>query len=232
MAERKQLTDVVSSAISTALTSLAQNPIAVITAVGEKTISCKPVINRVVNGEEIEMPEFIEVPPVFLYGAQSYEAYPLAVGDYCLLMISERCFDLWYEGQDFRPPAEFRVHDYSDAFALIGIRNKAGAFAIPDDGRIWQIGDKYKEGDHEHVGNLVHTGSTTQEGDYTQTGDYNQTGNQGVTGNVTATGTVQGATVAATSGFSIGGTAGVDATFTTSDGKTVTVTKGLITQVI
>lgn len=225
MADKKQLTEIMTDAIRSALTGLAQNPIAVITAVNGKTINCKPVVNKVVNGEEFEMPEFIEVPPVFLYGGSTYEAYPLTVGDYCVLMISERCFDLWYDGQDFRPPAEFRAHDYSDALALVGIKNKAGAVDIPQDERIWQIGDKYKEGDHEHIGNLVHegnnthTGDYTQEGNYTQEGDYTQTGDQSVTGNQEA-GT-----------YSVGGAPGVDATFPTHDGRTVTVIKGLITDV-
>jgi hypothetical protein len=219
MTQKKQLTEVLKKTVNDALAQLAQNPIAIITAVTETTISCKPVINRVVNGEEIEMPEFVEVPPVFLTGGETYEAYPLAVGDYCILMISERCYDLWYDGQDFRPPAEFRVHDYSDAFALVGLRNKQGAIAIPTDGRIWQIGDKYKEGNHEHVGDLTHTGNTTQTGDVAQEGAHDVTGAASVTGNHEA------------GSYSVGGTAGWNGAFATGDGRTATVVHGLITKV-
>lgn len=217
MAKKEQLTETLENFGKQLLSSIAQNPIAVITAVNEKTINCKPVINKVVNGEEIEMPEFIEVTPIFLYGGSSHETYPLAVGDYCILMISERCFDLWHDGQDFRPPAEYRFHDYSDAFALIGIKNKAGLLVIPE--VITQIGDKYKEGNHEHIGDNTHEGQNTQTGDYIQEGDYTQTGDQSVSGNQEA-GT-----------YSVGGEPGVDATFPTHDGRTVTVKKGLITDV-
>ena len=217
MGEKRQLTDILQRAIDTSLRGLPQNPVAVITEVGEKTISCKPVVSRVVNGEVVELPEFVEVPPVFLSGGASHETYPLAVGDYCILMISERCFDLWYDGQDFRPPAEFRAHDYSDCFALVGIKNKAGALVIPE--RITQIGDKYKEGAHEHVGDLTHTGNTTQ------TGDVAQEGMHDVDGNATVTGNHDAAT------YSVGGTAGWSGTFPTNDGRTATVESGIITDV-
>lgn len=49
---------------------------------------------------------------------------------------------------------------------------------------------------------------------------------------LTVAGTAQAATVAATAGFSIGGVPGVSGTFTTTDGKTVTVTSGVITSIV
>jgi len=52
------------------------------------------------------------------------------------------------------------------------------------------------------------------------------------TGALTVIGTVTGATIAAGSGFSIGGSPGVSGTFTTTDGKTVTVTSGIITSIV
>lgn len=217
MGEKRQLTEVLDDSIQQTLRQLAQNPVAVITEVGEKLIKCKPVINKVVNGESVEMPEFVDVPPVFLKGGASYESYPLAEGDYCILMISERCLDLWFEGQDFKPPAEIRVHDYSDAFALVGINPRATLFEIPD--RITQIGDKYKEGDHEHVGDLLHSGNTTQEGDYTQTGNQTHTGDRVQDGdNDSKT-------------YKVNGTAGWGGAFATGDGRTATVVSGIITDV-
>lgn len=237
MSKKRQLTEIIEQAVFASIAEIAQGVVAKITVVNETTINCKPVINKIVNGAEIEMPEFTEVPPVFLNGGDSYEAYPLKVDDYCILLISERCFDLWYEGQDFRPPAEIRMHDYSDAFALVGLRNRSGAITIPSDDRIWQIGDKYKEGDHEHLGDLVHNGNTTQTGDYTQDGDYNltgnveHTGNTNQTGNTTVSGTMQAATVAAgAGGFTAGGVSGF--TGSVSPTQTAIVINGIITQAV
>lgn len=214
MSKKRQLTEIIEQAVFASIAEIAQGVVAKITAVNETTINCKPVINKIVNGAEIEMPEFTEVPPVFLNGGSTYEAYPLKVDDYCILLISERCFDLWYEGQDFRPPAEIRMHDYSDAFALVGLRNRAGAITIPSDERIWQIGDKYKEGDHEHIGD------TTQEGTYNLTGNIEQTGDHNVSGNQEA------------GSYSVGGQAGYTGAFATGDSRTATVVSGLITQVV
>lgn len=214
MSEKRQLTEIIEQAVFSSIAEIAQGVVAKITSVNETTINCKPVVNKIVSGNEIEMPEFTEVPPVFLNGGDTYEAYPLKIDDYCILLISERCFDLWYEGQDFRPPAEIRMHDYSDAFALVGLRNRSGAITIPSDDRIWQIGDKYKEGDHEHLGD------TTQEGTYNLTGNIEQTGDHNVSGNQEA------------GSYSVGGQSGYNGAFATGDSRTATVVSGLITQVV
>lgn len=151
--ESKQLVDSLMIAIDSTLANVHTHTIARVTAVGEKTISCRPVINRVVDGESITLPEFIEVPPVFMQGGGSYTAYPIAIGDYCLLMISERCFDRWYQGQDYKSPAQRRMHDYSDGFALIGINPFAGAITIPS--VIQQTGDTIIDGDVTINGQLT-----------------------------------------------------------------------------
>lgn len=196
-----------------------------VTAVGEKTIQCQPVVARVVKGESKPLPEFIEVPPLFCYGGETYEAYPISVGDYAVLFISERCIDRWYDGTDQQPPAEMRMHDYSDGLALVAAKNKAGAITIPNDGRIWQIGPKYKEGDHEHKGNLIQDGDYTQTGNQTQEGDRQQTGNQSIDGDHEVTGNVEAAS------YSVGGQSGWSGSFPVHDGRTVTVVNGIITKV-
>ena len=112
MKEKLQLTDIMADAIGEALSNLHTATIAKVTAVQEKTISVQPVINRAVDGKSITLPQFTKVPPLFMQGGGSYTAHPIAVGDYCLLILTERCFDRWYSGSDFQDPAEFRMHDY------------------------------------------------------------------------------------------------------------------------
>lgn len=182
MNETKQLVDIVNSAIVVALSDVHTICIAVVTVVNEKTISCRPVINRVIKGEDIVLPEFVDVPPVFMKGGSSYTAHPIVAGDYCLLLVTERCFDKWWIGQDFMRPLEMRMHDYSDGFALVGINNLAGLITIPS--VITQIGDTYQEGNYEHLGDVEQTGN------YTQTGDVTITGNLVVDGNINCTGVI------------------------------------------
>lgn len=150
--ETRSLLDTLRGAITAALADTHTATIARVTAVGATTINCRPVINRVVNGESIALPEFVDVPPLFLQGGNSYTAHPIAIGDYCLLIFTERCFDRWYAGQDYQPPLELRMHDYSDAIAIVGINPLADAITIPS--TIKQVGDT------EQIGNYTHTGKS------------------------------------------------------------------------
>lgn len=184
MMEKRQLVDTLNLAIFNALANVHTATIAKVVAVSETTIDAQPVINRKVNGESIVLPVFTKIPPVFMQGGTSYTAHPITVGDYCLLILTERCFDRWYEGQDNQEPAEFRMHDYSDGLAIVGINPRAAALTIPT--VITQIGDGYQEGNWEQVGNYNHTGGRTQLGDMVITGDLTVNGNITCTGRVTA----------------------------------------------
>lgn len=170
----KDLYQVLDDKLLEALANLHTVTIAVVTAVNDTTIDCQPVINRQVNGQSVRLPVFADVPPVFMQGGGSYTAHPIAVGDYCLLMFTERCYDNWYAGSDFLSPLEMRMHDYSDGFALVGINPQASAILIPD--VITQIGDTFQQGDYVHEGNREQTGDMTITGDLTVDGNITCTG--------------------------------------------------------
>ena len=253
--EHNELLDTINGAIARALSNVHTVAIARVTAVNAKTIDCKPVINRVVDGEEIELPVFIEVPPVFMQGGSSYTAHPIEVGDYAVLLITERCFDRWYDGRDDAAPLALRMHDYSDGLALVGINPLAAAITIPS--LIQQTGDTNQDGDY------THQGDTEQTGDYVHAGDVFRIGNMDVTGlfellgNLLVTGAITCSTTVSAAGFSglagapvsasvdietsaamkaasftAGGLVGASGTFTTNDSKTVTVTGGIITSIV
>ena len=243
MSMRRQLVDTINDAIEFALANLHTATIARVVAVSTTTIDVQPVINRVVNGESIPLPVFTKVPPVFMQGGGSYTAHPIAVDDYCLLVFTERCFDRWYEGQDNRRPAEFRMHDYSDGLAIVGVNPRAGAITIPD--VITHIGDAFQQGNYVHQGDRDQTGDYTHAGNVTREGTRTQVGDDAVTGNIAATGTMSAANFTGPSGagmtsdvnmdaasFSVGGQAGATGTFTTADSKTVTVVNGLIVSIV
>lgn len=176
--EKKQLIDTINAGITQALANLHTATIARVERVRDTAIDVQPVINRNVNGESIKLPLFVKVPPVFLQGGTSYTAYPIAVGDYCLLIFTERCFDRWYSGMDERRPAEYRMHDYSDGLAIVGINPQSTAKTIPQ--VITQIGDVYAEGNYTHIGNRTQVGDLTLTGDLTVDGDITCTGHLSV----------------------------------------------------
>lgn len=200
----EELYDTIGQGIEFALADVHTIVVAKITTVNEKTVSCTPVINRVVDEESKRLPEFIEVPPVILQGGGSYIAEPIKAGDYCLVLISERCYDSWYAGSDFVSPLEMRMHDYSDGFALCGVNPQANAISIPTIRRLIQ-------NDTDHNGSMYLTGDFVQsEGKSTleecevlgqlKYGSLQTKGKDGVTGS-----------------------------FRSDDGKTITVTNGIIT---
>lgn len=192
--EQLQLIDILNSAIRKSILDIHTATVAKVTKVNEKTINVQVVINRNVAGESVQLPEFIEVPPVFMQGGGSYTAHPIAVGDYCLLIMTERCFDNWYAGRDNVTPPEFRTHDYSDAFAIVGINPLGSAITIPD--------------------------VTTTKGDIKHEGNLDQTGDQTISGKNDA------------GSYAVGGTDGATGSFPTHNGGTVTVVKGIITQIV
>ncbi|EPB3508092.1 Gp138 family membrane-puncturing spike protein [Escherichia coli] len=160
----EELHDTIDLGVEFALADVHTIVVAKITVVNDNTISCVPVINRVVKGESKPLPEFIEVPPVILQGGGSYIAEPIKAGDYCLVLISERCYDAWYAGSDFVSPLEMRMHDYSDGFALCGVNPQATAISIPKRNRMMK-GDTDHEGDLNLTGNVSITGNLSVSGD-------------------------------------------------------------------
>jgi len=155
--------DTLKDATNSVLANVHTVLIAKITSVGTSTIDAQPVINRVVDGKSVALPVFSEIPVINIQGGGSYLAMPLAVGDYCMLLITERCFDRWWNGQDNIEPLEMRMFDYSDAIALVGINNKNGLIAIPTTATF--------QGDLIVNGNITVNGDITCNGTITATVD-------------------------------------------------------------
>lgn len=78
------------------------------------------------NKEYIDPPQVIDVPVVFLQSQTNGFSftYPVNTGDQCLLFFSERSYDQWLELGSVQNPSETGAplsHQYTDAFALVGI---------------------------------------------------------------------------------------------------------------
>lgn len=202
--------EVINDVITQALANLHTIVVGKVTAVNATTVDVKPSMARVVDGEAIQLPTFASVPPVFLRGGTSYLSMPVEVGDSCLLLISERCFDTWYIGQDGVAPLEARMHDYSDGFALVGIHVLSEALKIPK--VIELIGELFAEGLHTHIGDMIRTGMTTLNGAL----------------NIVGAPTTSDST-ADFAQYLSGGVEGVSGVFASADNKVITVTNGIIT---
>lgn len=174
--EALDLLSTISLGITQALSNTHTNLVAKVVKVNATTIDVQPVIAREVNGQTKPLPVFPEVPVINFLGGNSSIQMPIAVGDDCILFVSERCLDNWYFGNNNQKPLSPRMFDYSDSIALVGLKTKANKLEIPD--RIKFTGDALQLGTYEHQGNR------TQVGSYNLTGDITQNGTNTITGDI------------------------------------------------
>lgn len=168
--KKENILDFVYKAIDEALSNVHTICLVRVEKINQTTIDVKPVIARQVGDKAIPLPVFQNVPPVFMRGGETYTAHPIAVGDFALLLITERCFDNWYVGVNDQAPAVHRMHDYSDGVALVGVSPLASGIPIPT-AHVRRVGDSNVTGDYEHDGDYEITGNVTINGTLTITGD-------------------------------------------------------------
>lgn len=77
---------------------------------GAAVVEALPVINNV---------------PVFIPGGGTFvDTFPIAAGDECLLIFSDRSLDVWKERGGVVDPVAADRHTLTDAVALVGVRSK------------------------------------------------------------------------------------------------------------
>lgn len=70
----------------------------------------------------IAYPILVRVPIVVLGGSNGQVTVPISQGDPCVVLFCDRDIDLWLEnGSISNPPNTDRLHDLSDAVALVGL---------------------------------------------------------------------------------------------------------------
>jgi len=95
-----------------------------------RTVTAQPTVQRIFSeGVGLEgatnLPPCVDVPVVFPMGGGYELTFPVVAGDECLLMFAERCIDGWFGNGEPTPPDDYRQHDLSDAFAIVGVRSLA-----------------------------------------------------------------------------------------------------------
>lgn len=99
----------------TASVSIAQKQVAAIAPDGTKTLQLYP--------------DLLDVPVQFQSGGGFTCTFPVAPGDECLLVFCDRELDNWLSSGAGLAPITSRLHDISDAVAIMGIRSNPRALA-------------------------------------------------------------------------------------------------------
>ncbi|WP_425327990.1 Gp138 family membrane-puncturing spike protein [Pseudomonas nitroreducens] len=72
----------------------------------------------------VDMPLLLDCPVQFPAGGGVTLTFPVKPGDECLVVFASRCIDSWWQSGGIQAPAEYRMHDRSDGFALLGFRSQ------------------------------------------------------------------------------------------------------------
>lgn len=159
--------------------------------------------------ELLNYPVLQKVPCVVMGGGTTYITHPITAGDQCLLLFSDYMIDNWWASGEPRPSDFPRQHDIADAIAIVGLN------ALPN--AIQNYSD-YLDLHYSNNSSIV-IGSTIEVNNET----INLNGNTNVTGNETVSGIITAPTINATSAAT--------GTFRSDDGKTITVTNGIVTAI-
>jgi hypothetical protein len=143
-----------------------------------QTASVQPAIKRVFTEKgAVSLPLCVDVPVAFPGGGDFFLTFPVKPGDECILLFSERCIDYWFANGGVQLPAEYRLHDLSDAVAQVGLNSQARKLAsVQTDGaelrtRSRSTYIRLTEGKIFIKGDLDIQGNTTQTGTVTATVD-------------------------------------------------------------
>lgn len=106
----------------------------IITAVdlAAQTCSVQPAITGEITGANgattaVQLPLLVDVPLVFPRAGGFALTFPVRAGDECLVIFACRCIDGWWQSGGVQPPAESRMHDLSDGFAILAPTSQKNA---------------------------------------------------------------------------------------------------------
>lgn len=97
---------------------------------GTVTATVQPSVRCMVrdndgNVSTEDYPLLVDVPVIFPRGGGCTLTFPVSAGDECLLIFADRCIDFWWQNGGIQKPVDGRMHDLSDAFAIVGPQSQA-----------------------------------------------------------------------------------------------------------
>lgn len=140
----------------------------------------------------VNLPLLLDCPVVFPHGGGCSLTFPVKAGDECLIVFASRSIDNWWQNGGIQNPAEMRMHDLSDGFAIVG------CWSQPKRIGGWSTGETQLRSDDGSAYVAVHpsshqiTAKTSGKVIVQATQGVEVTGNVTVTGNLTVSGAVTG----------------------------------------
>lgn len=192
-------------------------------------LGIKRVVDIALDGTKTigEYPLLVSCPVMILSGGPAHITFPIAAGDSCIVLFNDREIENWYLTGTPQAPTTGRLHDKSDAFAIVGIRNTQNAIANYFEGTEWAIDGTTKiqlTSGLVHAigtsikleGNVEITGTLFVDG---ETGGTSGSGTMNISSNLVASGkTIQAGIIKSDNGA-------------TGSGTHVTVANGIVTAV-
>jgi hypothetical protein len=154
----------------------------------------------------------VDVPIVFPSAGGFSLTVPVVPGDECLLIFSDTCIDSWWQSGGVQDPMCLRRHDLSDAFAILGPKSqikKLTGYSTDSVQLRNEAGDVFVEVTHTNINLIVANTRVMVNGSDVKidTPESHVTGNLHV--DTAATGT-----------------------FFSLDNKMITVTDGIVTEIV
>lgn len=91
-----------------------------------RTVQVQLAFRRVLpNGDIFDYPILIDCPVVTPQGGGGSLVFPIAAGDECLVLFSDRNIDAWFQSGGSTAPFDSRAHDIADGIAIVGLNSLA-----------------------------------------------------------------------------------------------------------
>lgn len=90
----------------------------------KQTVSVQPAVQGQTTNEagdvsNVNLPLLVDVPIVWPRAGGFALTFPITAGDEVLVVFASRCIDSWWQSGGIGAPAEARMHDLSDGFAIL-----------------------------------------------------------------------------------------------------------------
>lgn len=89
-----------------------------------QTVSVQPAIQGSISApdgsvQSVNLPMLVDVPICWPRAGGFALTFPVKSGDEVLVVFASRCIDSWWQSGGIGAPAEVRMHDLSDGFAIL-----------------------------------------------------------------------------------------------------------------
>lgn len=160
-----------------------------------QTVSVQPTIQGATTAKDgstsnVNLPMLVDVPVCWPRGGGFACTFPVVAGDECLVVFASRCIDGWWQSGGVQKPAEDRMHDLSDGFAIFAPTSQPRKLT-----NVQTDGIELRNDARDTFLKLTDGVMQIEAASVIINGDVTHTGNQTTSGTITGTTDVVGASV-------------------------------------